>query len=196
MRFDRTMADMGQRMPWSYRLKGMFHQALVDRLGKEAYEAVRPELQDPPRASYLAFRDYPMWDHQRLMVALARVVYRGQPEGEAVRRMARDDIHTLAESTVGSVVLSMIGDARSALLRLPFVYSKMANASWSVTARELDDGRVQLDYEGFHGLWSYQLGQVEGVAAHYGARSEVDVFEDDPPSRYRFEVMLTGGASG
>jgi len=164
-----------REMPSSYTVKGMFVAPIANRLGKNEVERLRSTFDAPLRERYLAFRDYPQADHSRLMARLAELDYPGQPPAEALRRFARTDMATFAGSTLGRVIMAVVGDAASALLKVPTVYEKVAPGT-EVIARRTADG-VTLEFQPVYGAWAYQLGQVEGIAGHYGATSIVDVFE-------------------
>jgi uncharacterized protein (TIGR02265 family) len=166
-----------REIPGSYLVKGMFFARLVEQLGAD-WSLVEGQLLRAPRdGRYVAFKDYPQADYMRLSVALARKVHPRQSLREAVRRVARKDFDVFAASTFGKVVLAVVGDARGALLKTPFVYSKMTSGDQVVDGFELDPRTVRLEFRPNYGSWEYVLGQLEGVASHYGRPPVVTVSE-------------------
>lgn len=193
---DDPVPDLGpiepliREMPSSYTVKGMFVAPIANRLGKAEVERLRSTFDAPLRDRYLAFRDYPQADHSRLMARLAELEYPGHSPAEALRRFARSDMQTFAGSTLGRVIMAVVGDAVSALLKIPTVYEKVAPGT--VVVGRQTPGGVSLEFQPVYGAWAYQLGQVEGIAAHYGARTAVAVFEERTTKTVRFEVGLEG----
>jgi uncharacterized protein (TIGR02265 family) len=174
-------------IPASYVLKGMFFSRLVERLGS-GWGSAAQRLSRPPRAGrYLAFSDYPQSDYERLSAEVARKLHPAQGLREAVRRLARDDFDVFAESTFGRVLLAVVGDARSALLKVPYVYSKVAPGDWQVSAEELDGARVRIEFVPNFGSWEYLVGQIEGIVVAFGGSPTLSV-ELLPGNHLRIDV--------
>lgn len=177
---DIDVEEVARETPRSFTVKGMFFSRFVERLG-DGFAIVLPTLEAPPKMGrYMPFHDYPQSDYLRVMVALARKVHPRYGPREGVRRLAREDFKVFTQSTLGKVMVAMVGDARSALLKLPFVYSKVTNGDWEVTASELDGRRVRLEFRGLYGAWEYQLGQCEGIVLHYGHSPDTAFFQVEP----------------
>jgi uncharacterized protein (TIGR02265 family) len=123
----------------------------------------------------------------RLSVMLARKLHPRQSVREASRRVARKDFDVFAASTFGKVVLAVIGDARGALLKTPFVYGKMTAGDQVVTGFELDPRTVRIEFRPHYGSWEYVLGQLEGIAGHYG-RPPVITVSELPERTLRFDI--------
>lgn len=192
VRDPRRIEEFVNLVPRSFRVMGLFLQPLVEKVGRERFEAMRWDLEEPPRRQrYLPFRDYPQSDHDRLLAVLSRAEYPTLPEAEAVRRLARHDMELFTGSTFGKVILTMVGDARSALEHVPTVYAKVAPGT-KVTVGH-DGPVIWLDFAPLYGLWGYQLGQVEGIVGYFGARTSVEVEEDPEEHRVRLRVTLTEG---
>lgn len=73
-------------------------------------------------------------------------------------------------------------------MHFPPVYEKVAPGP-RVTAARID-GAVQVDVAPLYGVYSYQLGQIEGVVGHFGRRARIDIFEDEGSLHARFVVHL------
>jgi hypothetical protein len=176
-------------MPKGFRVKGMFFSRLVEELGG-GFANVRTRLSDPPRDAYVAFRDYPSSDYTRVMAAAARRRYPDVGLREASRRLARDDMHVFGASTLGRVVLSVVGDARGALLKTPFVFEKLAPGEWRVDAHDVDARTVRIEFVPLYGRWEYTLGQLEGIVLHYEPATAIRV-EELPNQHFCFDVRHT-----
>ena len=84
------------------------------------------------------------------------------PRSWAICRIAREDFTIFAESMLGKVVLTVTGDARSTLLRVPAAYKPMAPAI-VVEASALDARTVRVAFSANYGFLEYVLGQLEGI---------------------------------
>jgi len=174
-------------IPQGYGVKGMFFDRLLIVLGQD-FESLRATLDKPPeRGRYVAFRDYPGADFVRLAAAAARKAYPRLGLREAIRRLAFDDFKVFADSTVGKVTLAVASDARSVLKKVPFIYRSLAPGDWDISAEELNERTVRLDFRPFIGRWEYAVGQFEGAILHYGRRSIIHVSEH-PEGHVRFDV--------
>lgn len=149
-------------------LKGMFFRRVAKLLGGHL-ESLLDELESPPgRAGWLPFRDYPQRDYTRLSVAAARLRHARHSDREALRRLARDDVHVFGESMIGRVMMSVVGDTGRALSELPKVYDKVAPGPWGFEAHAEGERALRITIANHPGEWCYQIGQCEGIAAHYG----------------------------
>jgi len=178
-RLQREMAE-------GFTLKGMFFRRVVKALGPRLDE-VLGELQMPPgRAGYLPFKDYPQSDYSVLSVAAARHRFPRLSDREGLRRLARADLAVFGESTIGRVMLSMVGDTHRALTDLPKVYAKVAPGPWGFETETLGERALRLAMANHPGEWCYQIGQCEGIAAHYGDRLSATVTEKGRSVTFEF----------
>ena len=184
---DIDIAAEAAAVPPDYLAKGMFFSRLREKLGGE-FGRVAGELSAPPKfGRYLAFNDYPQRDYLLLSGHAARKCYPGLSLCEAMRRLAREDFNVFAGSTVGKVMLSVVSDARRALLLVPSVYSKVAKGDWTLEAQELGPDTVRVDFNPLPGRWEYTLGQLEGVVLAMKGTPQTTVHE--LPNRHlRFDV--------
>jgi len=174
-------------IPKGYGVKGMFFDRLLVVLGSD-FDSARATLDKPPeRGRYVGFRDYPGADFVRLAAAAARKAYPHLGLREAVRRLALDDFKVFADSMLGKVTLAVASDARSVLKKVPFIYRSLAPGDWDISAEELDERTVRLDFRPFIGRWEYAVGQFEGAILHYGPRSIIHV-SAHPQGHVRFDV--------
>jgi uncharacterized protein (TIGR02265 family) len=175
-------------IPTTYRVKGMFFARLVEQLG-DGFSQVEPQLATPPRfGRYVPFSDYPQSDYVRLTTATAQKLYPNVPLREGVRRLGRDDFNVLATSTIGKITLAAVGDARSVLLKAPFIYEKLAPGGWTVTGEPIDDVTVRIEFAPVYGTWEYTLGQLEGVILNFGGTPRTTVSEL-PMRKVQFDVQ-------
>lgn len=181
---------IAREIPKANVVKGMFFNRHVAQLGPD-FAKVVAALEAPPRIGrYVPFSDYPQSDYMRVTAAVALKVYPRLGLREAMRRLGRDDFSVFGESTVGKVILAVVGDATTALLKTPAIYMKMAPGDWTVTGEELEGGGVCIEFFPSYGAWEYQLGQLEGVVLKYGV-SPTTTVSDLPGPRLRFEVRFT-----
>lgn len=174
-------------IPAGYGVKGMFFDRLVIVLGDDFESAAKTLENPPPSGRYVPFRDDPGGDFARLAAAAARKVYPRLGLREGVRRVALDDFRVFADSMVGKVTLAVASDARSVLKKVPFIYRSLAPGDWDISAEEIDERTVRLDFRPFVGRWEYAIGQFEGAVLHFGARSIIHVY-DEGSGHIRFDV--------
>jgi len=174
-------------IPAGYGVKGMFFERLVIVLGSDFENAAKTLEKPPPQGRYVGFRDYPGGDFARLAAAVARKVYPRLGLREGVRRVALDDFRVFADSVVGRVTLAVASDARSVLNKVPFIYRSLAPGDWDISAQDLDERTVRLDFRPFVGRWEYAIGQFEGAVLHYAERSVIHVHELDA-GHVRFDI--------
>ncbi len=168
------------RFPSSYLMKGMFFNRMVGLGGERAYREVESKLVKRPQLGrYLPFSDYPQVDFSRLAHQVAITRFPGQDVVEAMRRLARQDIATFAQSAIGSVMFALAGhDPVTALLKLPEMYRASLKGG-EVSARLAGPQVVELAYREFYGwLDCYPIGHVEGLAAHCERSCEIEVEAD------------------
>lgn len=162
-------------------LKGMFFSSLLQGLPPAEWEALAPQLVNPPRdGRYVAFRDYLQSDYLRVAVAVAQRRFPGVGTREGLRQLSRQDFDVFAASRFGKVLLSLVRDARGALLKFPTVYDKVAGGDYRMTGRELDDQTVRIQFERYPHTWPFQVGQLEATVLHFGAEPEILVREVSP----------------
>jgi uncharacterized protein (TIGR02265 family) len=176
-------------IPDSFVLKGMFYTRFVQQLGSD-WALLQDELETPPKnGRFLAFSDYSQRDYVRIYCAVARKIYPRLGLREGVRRLARADFGVFTESTFGRVMLALVRDARSALHRVPYVYSKVAPGDWQARAEDVDERTVRIEFEPHYGMWEYQAGQFEGIVLAFGTTPDLVV--ERPRERcVRFDVGL------
>lgn len=159
-------------------LKGMFFRRVAKTLGRRL-DGLLSELEMPPgRAGWLPFRDYPQRDYTLLSMTAARVLHPHRPDREALRRLARDDVNVFGESMIGQVMMSVVGDTGRALSELPKVYEKVAPGPWGFEATSEGGRALRITIANHPGEWCYQLGQCEGIAAHYGDQLHTRIAAD------------------
>ncbi|MEM6957057.1 MAG: DUF2378 family protein [Myxococcota bacterium] len=159
-------------VPDVFKVRGMFFHRALKILGAEL-EALKPNLREPT-SQYVPFLNYPQADHAYLAFMAAFRESPDQGSWEAIRRYSRVDVTDFAESMLGRVMMSMVGDPIKALGLLPSVYDKVAPGPWGFTATA-HERSITLRMEIVTGPWSYMLGQIEGVLAFYNATAEVEV---------------------
>lgn len=162
-------------------LKGMFFTSVLQGLPAGEWEALAAQLVDPPRdGRYVAFRDYPQSDYLRISVAVAQHRFPGVGTREGLRQLSRRDFDVFAASRFGKVLLSLVRDARGALMKFPVVYDKVAGGDYQMSAKELDPHTVRVEFARYPHTWAFQVGQLEATVLHYGTEPEILVRELSP----------------
>jgi uncharacterized protein (TIGR02265 family) len=155
--------------PREHTLKGMFFSRFVRELGTE-WPRIEQRLVAPPRlGTYLPFADYPLVDHADIAILVAKKRAPSIPHREALRRLAREDIATFLDSTIGRVTAAVVSSPRAALMALPEAYRRVVSGP-TIQAAALADDRIRLSFVSAFGLWEYQIGQIEGIVRHYGGQ--------------------------
>ena len=158
--------------PRDQMLKGMFLSKLARELGPDWRGIQQTPVSPPPLGGYVPFADYPLVDHAALALAVAKKREPNVTTREAVRRLARNDIRTFLESTIGRVTAAAVSTPEEALLALPEVYKLVATGP-RYEAKKVGPKHVRLSLINGYGLWEYQVGQLEGIAGHYGADTRI-----------------------
>lgn len=177
-------------IPEGFHAKGMFFARIANQLGG-GFEALLPKLAAPPKLGrYVPFSDYPQGDYMRICAAVAQKLYPSVGLREGFRRISRDDFGVFASSTLGKIFLAAVGDVRSALLKVPSIYQKMAPGSWTVRGEELDASTIRLEFGPHPGAWEFQLGQLEGVVLNYGG-TPLTTIVTLPDRKIQFDIRYT-----
>lgn len=164
-------------------MKGMF----LARHAEEVWEAVHPTLLEPPlKGKYHAFEWYPMSDYARLFDCAARMRFPGSVR-EAYRLLGRSEVEVFAESTLGKVTFSMLGDPSAAFLRYPDIISVIWKGP-QCKAERLGPTRVKISFDAVVGpAIEHVLGALEGIVLGFDGKPRMDV-EIDTTRRPTFDV--------
>jgi len=156
--------------------KGIFFLDLV-RLGATVISPSELfHLAGFPERRYVVFRDYPMAENLRLTVAVALAVYPKQPLGEGLRRIGQTAFDTVSTSLVGKTLFGVFGrDLEPLLFTGPRAY-KLFLSFGEVLVEKSGPRTFRFHARAFPGfLETYQVGVVEGVLRHCGARGRLRV---------------------
>lgn len=163
--------------PPNFTVKGMFFSRMVQLGGPSALVDIKDKLVKPPALGrYLPFSDYPQVDFSRLAHRVAVGLFPRRGVCEAMRLLARKDLETFANSSVGGVMMALAGkDVCDALMKLPDMYRATLNGG-TTSATRVAPNTVLLQYEDWYGwLDCYPLGHIEGLAAYLNQRCEIEV---------------------
>jgi uncharacterized protein (TIGR02265 family) len=89
-------------IPKDATMTGMFLESAVS-LARDRGHTIRAA-----RPRYVAFQQYPLEEHCRILLEVARAVYPNATIREALRKLGRGAPHVLLQSTVGRVVLGSV----------------------------------------------------------------------------------------
>jgi uncharacterized protein (TIGR02265 family) len=112
------------------------------------------------------------------VVAAALKRFPDLPLSEATRRVARDDFKTFAGSTWGKIALTLVGDPRGALLRMPEAFARAAPGP-ELRVEVCAQRTVRMILVRYRGLVEYMLGQLEGIVMMYERTPTIVVHQAD-----------------
>lgn len=175
---DQGFASVEERLantPAAYTVRGMYLAELASELG-EAFPAIATTLDAPPPGGrYLAFRSYPMRDHARLALEVARLRDPERSLRESLRRLHRGNMQTFMSSTIGSVIAAMVNNVKDALLRSPVAFTQ-SRVGGEVTARSIETRAVEITMRDSNPwLDCADLGTLEGLVMHYDVEPRIEV---------------------
>jgi uncharacterized protein (TIGR02265 family) len=158
-------------------VRGMFIARAQAMLGAR-YESLRPLLLAPPRGNFTAFTAYPIKDFHRVTIEAARMSHRGASDVQAVRLFARKDIEVYATSTLGRVTMSVVSSPGDLIQRFESVYASMAPGPWGMSAERVGPRAARVTVRKLAGVWTYIIGQCEGVCTSMGYKPRVTGTQD------------------
>jgi uncharacterized protein (TIGR02265 family) len=155
--------------------KGIFFVDLLAMLPPRDREALATTLNAPPRLGrYLPFTSYPVRDLLRLIDAAARHRFATLAPREGYRRLGRTGFATFCETTMGKVMMSVIGDPMAAAKKYPEAYRLVTNAP-PVTTVEIGKAHARMTFERYVGVCEYDLGFMEAAVLHFGCTPTLTV---------------------
>lgn len=165
-------------IPAEFMVKGMFFTRYVNAL-EAAWEKMASSLDAPARhGRYHAFESYPMRDYMRLFDRVARERFPGSTR-EAYRLVSRGEIEVFAESTLGKVAFSLVGDPGAALLRYPDLLAAVTRGP-SVAAQKRDAKHVVMIFDRVFGTPEQVMGLVEGLVLMFEETPALEATVGDP----------------
>ena len=132
------------------------------------FEQLRPRLIAPPRGGFTSFTAYPIKDFHRVVIEAARIAYPGKSDTQRVRLFARRDIEVYAGSTLGRVTMSVVSSPGDLIQRFEDVYARMSPGPWGMSAERLGPRAARVVVRNLAGVWTYIVGQCEGVCTSMG----------------------------
>lgn len=183
--FDAMLA----RYPEQDCVKGMFFARRVELLGGIGEHLGR--LRAPPRLGrYVPFVDYPLRDYMFLVGKTVERRYNDVGSREGLRRLAREDLRIFGDSVLGRVMLEVAGDAHAALLASPKAYAAVATGV-RLVAESVSPTQVSLSFHHVFGAWEYNLGQIEGIVAHYGVKPSCTIYPHSAATNHVLKIDVT-----
>jgi uncharacterized protein (TIGR02265 family) len=178
--FDLDLERSIALLPPDAAVKGLFFTDVIERVrAVTGTDALFADAGVTPRR-WIPFFDYPYADWMRIAVVAARLLSPKDPPAEGVRELGRHAYDALLATHVGRVLFGVLGRDAGAVLRLgPRGYALFVNFG-SITAEELERGRVRYRFRSFPGfIETYQVGIFEGVLRHCNAKGEVRIDMQD-----------------
>jgi uncharacterized protein (TIGR02265 family) len=152
----------------------------LQRASKVAGEVELFRLAQVPERRYVAFRDYPLAESLRLMVAATKTLYPRYPLGEGLRRSGQAVFDALLNTHVGRSVFGVLArDVDLVLLAGPKAHRLLINTG-EITAEKTGYRTFTFratQVPGF--LETFQVGVLEGALRHCGERGRISIALDD-----------------
>jgi uncharacterized protein (TIGR02265 family) len=168
------------RVPAAATCKGLFLYELVQHASRVASDHEVFRIAQIPERRYLGFRDYPVTESLKLVVATARVLYPRYSLGEGLRRAGQTAFDALLDTHVGRALFGVLDrDAELVLLAAPKAW-KLLLSTGNVTAERSGYRTFTFRASQFPAfLETFQVGFLEGALRHCGVRGRIRVALDD-----------------
>jgi eukaryotic-like serine/threonine-protein kinase len=156
--------------------KGFFFIDILHHVSRVAFERDVVRAAQIQERRYVAFRDYPLADATRLVVAAARVLYPRYALGEGLRRLGQTTFDAVLATHVGRSLFGILGrDVEPILLTGPKAFKVLVNMG-QVMAEKTSPRTFTFRAEGFPGfLETLQVGVLEGVLRNCGEHARVRI---------------------
>lgn len=149
-------------VPADATMSGMFLAAVVSAASSAGHRL------PSARASYTAFRKYPMREHCVIMVEAARAIWPAHSMREGLRRLGRGAPRALMTSMLGRVVLGSVEGPAEIVRAMARAYP-LNSSPGSLEVGDAGPGRVVVRLRDIHHfLDSHHVGVFEGVLRHAG----------------------------
>jgi uncharacterized protein (TIGR02265 family) len=144
-------------LPSDIVLRGMFLQGVVDMCAKRG----QPLVGFGP---YIAFKEYPVATHVRLLAAAGRALYPQDSARRAFQLLGRDAYSTLVDTMIGKVIFGVLGRDIVRITRLVGKAYEVAGRGVTATLLEMSDRHSHVAIDGAFALAdNYHVGAFEGV---------------------------------
>ncbi len=169
-----------RRVPNGATVKGMFFLEL-QRVAEQA--GVWPEVLETAAVAekrYYNFRDYPMVDNLRITAAVAAHVDPTMPRGDAIRYLGQTAFDVVLGSQIGRALFGAFGrDVEPLFLRGPKAF-KLFLGMGEITSEKVAPRVYRVHARNFPAfLETYQVGVIEGVLRHCGAKGTISIALED-----------------
>lgn len=162
-------------------MSGMFLAAVVSAASSAGHGL------PSARATYTAFRKYPMREHCVIMVEAARAIWPAHSTREGLRRLGRGAPRALMTSMLGRVVLGSVEGPAEIVRAMARAYP-LNSSPGSLEVGEEGEGRVVVRLRDIHHfLDSHHVGVFEGVLRY--AKVQDGRVRIDPISRSDADLL-------
>lgn len=156
-----------EAIPATATMTGMFLAATA-KLGRDHGHEI-PAARD----RYVAFQPYPLREHCRILVEVARALFPRHSVREGLRRIGRGAPHVLMQSTVGRVVLGSAEGPTATMEAMAKSYMLHMHPSSLVVEPAGDRAVIVHLGDIYNFLDSHNVGVFEGVLHYAGVRGIV-----------------------
>jgi len=144
-------------MPADAFVRGMYMQGvltLLERAGKKL----------DGHGPYIAFKEYHVINHVRLIADAAPALYPKEPLRRAMNLLGRDAYGTLVDSMIGRVIFGVLGRDIVRITKLVGKAYEVSGRGVTATLLEIGSNHSHVRIDGAYGLVDcYHLGAFEGL---------------------------------
>ncbi len=168
------------QVPPGATVKGLFFGDLLAQTAKVTAEHEVFRLAQLPAHRYVGFRDYPLAENLRLVVAAAHVLYPRYALGEGLRRIGQTMFDAVLATHIGRSLFGVLGrDVEPILLTGPKAFGLLISVG-TVTAEKSAFRTFTFHASAFPVfLETYHVGVLEGVLRHCGERGRIRIAMED-----------------
>jgi uncharacterized protein (TIGR02265 family) len=149
--------ELCERLPRTVMIRGMFLQGLVDMCAKRGKPLAG-------HSGYIAFKEYTVQTHVRLVADAAAALYPELPLRRAFAVLGREAYGVLVDSMIGRVVFGVLGRDIHRITRLVNKAYEVSGHGVTATLLDLGSHHSHVRIDGAVGLVdTYHLGAFEGV---------------------------------
>lgn len=180
---DVELANVLSKIGDDYTRKGFFFHRHVKTLGSD-FDSIRATLEEPPRLGvYVPFNDYPTRDYMRVFHHAARMRHPNVASSQAYRLLAREEIASYLELSVGRVSFGMFGDPMNLFLAWSEFAKRLSSRPVGV-AHKVHERHVRIEYNDPIGSLPYAMGVFEGIVLAFKLHPRVSAREDEPKTTF------------
>lgn len=163
-------------IPESATVKGQVNSAIVEALAERSSSPLTS-------LKFAPFKSYPMRDHVRLIVDVARALHPDLPLREAIRRVGQRQFPAFVATQMGKLIYGVFGGSLKSIFQLANRSFEMVQNTGTVTTTVIGKQCVSLRFDNTYTfLDCNHYGVIEGTLTACKLRGTVHARFDSPSS--------------